>query len=248
MTRGPLPRALLLDKDGPIVPLEPTWSSWAADVLERLADLAPRDELASVLGVHPRTGSLDPDGLLAVGTVAAVAAALTSVVGSAADRPAEEVRRLVRATIAAADEHARSTVLAPEEGLVDLLTTCRSAGVAVAVVTNDDRSGTSSQLDAMGIAGLVDVVMCGDDGHQPKPSGGMLAAACEIIGVEAASALMVGDTLVDLLAAEDAGTSFALLRASRPGWLPEGARLVTSHLELLPVLVPGTGGASGRAG
>jgi phosphoglycolate phosphatase len=248
MTVGPSLRALLLDKDGPIVPLEPTWSTWAVEVLGRLADLAPREELAPALGVDPRTGSLDPDGLLAVGTVAAVAAALTSVVGSVADRPADEVRRLVRAAIAAAYERMRGTALAPDPGLVELLSRCRAAGVVVAVVTNDDRSGTSSQLDGLGIAGLIDVVVCGDDGHAPKPSGAMLTAACDALGVEVSAALMVGDTLVDLLAAEDAGTAFALLRGARPGWLPEDARLVSSHLDLAHSLIPSAEPTARREG
>ena len=241
MTRGPRLRALLLDKDGPIVPLEPTWSTWAVDVLGRLADLAPPEQLAAVLGVDPGSGSPDPDGLLAVGTVAAIAAALTSVVGSVADRRADEVRRLVRAAMAAADERMRGTALAPDPGLVELLSRCRAAGVVVAVVTNDDRSGTSSQLDGLGIAGLIDVVVCGDDGHAPKPSGAMLTAACDALGVDVTAALMVGDTLVDLLAAEDAGTAFALLRGVRPGWLPESARRVTTHLALVHLLCPSAG-------
>lgn len=231
-------RALLLDKDGPIVPLEPTWSMWATDVLARLSVHAPRIDLAAALGVHPRTGKLDPDGLLAVGTVAAVAASLTSVVGSFADRPTSDVRRLVRETIAEADAGMARVSLQPDPDLIRLLAACRASESPVAVVTNDDRAGTSSQLDALGLAGLIDVVVCGDDGHEPKPSGAMLGVACASLGVEASAALMVGDTLVDLLAAEAAGTRFALLRAVRPGWLPEDAVFARSLVDLVPVVAP----------
>lgn len=239
MSRGPRVRALLLDKDGPIVPLEPTWSAWATDLLARLSDLAPRVDLAAALGVDPRSGTLDPDGLLAVGTVAAVAAALTSVVGSFADRPASDVRRLVREAIAEADARRTGVALRPDADLIRLLAACRASELPVAVVTNDDRAGTSTQLDALGLAGLVDAVVCGDDGHEPKPSGAMLSVACAALDVEASTALMVGDTLVDLLAAEDAGTRFALLRAFRPGWLPEGATFARSLVDLVPLVTPG---------
>lgn len=241
MIRGPRPQALLLDKDGPIVPLTPTWSTWATDLLTRLSDLAPRVELAGALGVDPHDGTLDPDGLLAVGTVAAVAAALTSVVGSVTDRPAGEVRRVVRDAIAAADGGAARLTLRPDPDLIRLLATCRASRLPVAVVTNDDRESTVGQLGGLGVTGLIDVVVCGDDGHEPKPSGSMLLAACGSLGVEAPAALMVGDTLVDLLAAEDAGTGFALLRSSRPRWLPDRATFVESLSRLAQVVAPAAG-------
>jgi HAD superfamily hydrolase (TIGR01509 family) len=236
MTRRRVSRALLLDKDGPIVPLEPTWSTWAVVVLDRLGQLAPRQDLAAALGVHPGTGSVEPDGLLAVGTVAAVAAALASVVGSARERPIEETGTLVQRGMAAADAATSGLRLMPTRGMTSLLAACRAEAVPVALVTNDDRANTLRQLEALGLRTHIDVVVCADDGPEPKPSGAMLTAACALLEVAPSDAVMVGDTIVDLLAAADAGTGFALLRERRPGWLPDAAAIIRSPLEIARIL------------
>lgn len=245
VTAAPRVRGLLLDKDGPIVPLHPTWSAWAGRVLDSLEGQAPRASLAQVLDVDVTTGRLEPDGLLAVGTVAAVEAALVSVVFAHGGASAAGARGKVRSALRSADRRMTGVPLVAADGVRDLLLHCRTCAIPVAVVTNDTRASTQVQLETLGLADLVTVTVCGDDGHDPKPSGEMLRAACAALGIEPADALMVGDTLVDRLAAEDADTPFVVVREPRPSWSSRPVSVVRSVDELIPLLAPkGAGGAS----
>lgn len=215
------------------MPLHPTWSRWARSVLDDLGGSAPRSHLAAVLDVDATTGTLDPDGLLAVGTVAAVEAGLVSTLLAHTSGSADAVRTRVRSAVEAATGAISGHAPSPAPGVVQLLEHCWSEGIPVAIVTNDRREGTLAQLAAMGLLGLVDPVVCGDDGLEPKPSGAMLAAACTAMDVAPADALMVGDTRVDRLAAEDAGVPFVLLRDVRPVWAQDGTLTVRDAAELL---------------
>ncbi len=240
MTAVPRVEGLLLDKDGPIVPLHPTWSKWAVQVLDALADRAPREALADALAVDARTGVLDPDGLLAVGTGAAVEASLVSIVVGHGGMSAAGGRASVRLALRAADRRARAEPLVGADGVRDLLLHCRSHAVPVAVVTNDARTATRTQLKALGLADLVAVTVCGDDGHDPKPAGAMLRAACAALGVDPSASLMAGDTLVDRLAAEEADVPFVAVRERRPSWAPTSVPFVRRTVDLTGIVTPGT--------
>jgi len=68
----------------------------------------------------------------------------------------------------------------------------RSAGVRVAIITADRRFETEETLLILGIAHLVDLMVCGDDGVPAKPAPDALLAACERLGVAPAPGAGLG--------------------------------------------------------
>jgi len=220
-------RALLLDKDGPIVPLEPTWNRWADIVITDLDSLLPHQLAARVLNVDPANGRIDPDGLIATGTMSAIKMALIDTIASHTGHTRTIIEPKVSAAIRHADQQLASTPLNATDGIHTVVAACKEQAIGVAVVTNDHRSSALAQLDAVGLLPLVDVIVCGDDGHAPKPDPAMLAFALNALDVRATDAVMVGDTAVDYLAASACGTEFVLLRPTRPSWLPASVRHVT---------------------
>lgn len=87
------------------------------------------------------------------------------------------------------------------EGLVAL----EKAGIGRAVVTNKPRFFTEQLLEQLEVADLFGAVVAGDDGIRRKPAGDMLVAAARDLGCDIDSALMIGDSDNDVLAAREAG-------------------------------------------
>jgi phosphoglycolate phosphatase len=86
-------------------------------------------------------------------------------------------------------------------GLAEL----RALGLKLAVVTNKPRNMAIGLLSRLGLSQWLQLVMGGDGGLPRKPHPQALLTACELLGVPAAQALMVGDSYIDVLAARAAG-------------------------------------------
>ena len=93
----------------------------------------------------------------------------------------------------------------PYPGIGDVIARAKGAGRAVAIVTSTTRRCLDAVDEAAGIAGLVDVVVCEDDGLPLKPDPAPVRLALERLGVPAAGAVMIGDSPWDVLAARAAG-------------------------------------------
>ena len=98
---------------------------------------------------------------------------------------------------------ATQAVLFP--GVLEGLRTMYAADVKLAVVTNKPRFFTERLLAKLGVDSMMSTVVAGDDGVRRKPRGDMLIAACRAMGVDIDSALMIGDSDNDVLAAREAG-------------------------------------------
>jgi phosphoglycolate phosphatase len=90
-------------------------------------------------------------------------------------------------------------------GVAEGLAALHALGLSVAVVTNKPRKAAADLLDRLGLARWIDVLVAGDTGMNPKPHPQALVSACEQLAVPPAQALMVGDSLTDVLAARAAG-------------------------------------------
>jgi len=91
----------------------------------------------------------------------------------------------------------------PFAGVPAMLAGLRALGLRIGVVTGEDRPRTLSILETSGLARLIDaVVTASDAAGKPRPDGLWL---CErLLGAGPALAF-IGDTAVDLQAAERAG-------------------------------------------
>jgi phosphoglycolate phosphatase len=92
----------------------------------------------------------------------------------------------------------------PYPGALESLRAVREAGLRTAVVTNKQRRFSNSLLARLGLARWVDIVVGGDSCARRKPDPMPLLFACDSLGVPAAGALMVGDSVNDVQAARAA--------------------------------------------
>jgi phosphoglycolate phosphatase len=114
----------------------------------------------------------------------------------------------------------------------------------LAVLTNKPIASTRRILDGLDLARffLADLVAGGDGPHPRKPDPAGLRMLCDRAGVEPASALMVGDSIVDWRTARAAGTRVCLARYGfgfegfPVGELAPDERVIDSPAALLPLL------------
>lgn len=99
---------------------------------------------------------------------------------------------------------ARDAQLQPFDGIPGLLIELAATGTMLAVATGKSRVGLNRALVTTGWGRHFVTTRCADEGA-PKPDPWMLRDICEELGLDASSAVMVGDTTHDLGMANAAG-------------------------------------------
>ncbi|MFI4865990.1 MAG: phosphoglycolate phosphatase [Steroidobacterales bacterium] len=92
-------------------------------------------------------------------------------------------------------------------GVRDCLQQLHRQGLRLAVVTNKHKRLACGLLKRLALSEWIEVLIGGDSCARRKPDPQPLQLACEALQVEPAEALMVGDSLNDVLAARAAGVS-----------------------------------------
>ncbi len=90
-------------------------------------------------------------------------------------------------------------------GVAEGLGSLHALGLRLAVVTNKQRHFAVSLLQRLNLSRWIDVVVGGDTCERRKPDPQPLRFACNALRVDPPQALMVGDSMNDLLAARAAG-------------------------------------------
>jgi phosphoglycolate phosphatase len=208
------------DKDGTLIDFDFMWGRLAVAWVERLmadaGDGSLGKELYRSFGYDPGQRRTDPQSPLAIATTGQLQtiAAVTLYRHGIPWPEAEDRARLAFQTSA---DLPLDSLIRPAGEVTMLLEQLQRAGVRVAVVTTDHRAETIETLHILGIAHLVDAMVCGDDGLPSKPAPDMLLAACEQLGVTPARAVVVGDTMGDLLMAQRAGAGLKVAVLSGAG-------------------------------
>lgn len=101
-----------------------------------------------------------------------------------------------------------ATVLFP--GVEDVLQDVRDRGVKLSVLTNKPQNYTNVILRGLGIESLFSVVSAATPGVVHKPDRDVTLSVLAAMKTEAEDTLMVGDSVVDLQTAENAGLDCAL--------------------------------------
>ncbi|WP_303637788.1 phosphoglycolate phosphatase [Stenotrophomonas tuberculopleuritidis] len=102
------------------------------------------------------------------------------------------------------------------DGVTDALAQLRARHVPLAICTNKPAALVPPLLQHLGIGDAFALVLGGDSLPQRKPSGEPLRHIAAHFGLPVAQCLMVGDSLTDYRAADDAGMPIALVRYGYP--------------------------------
>ncbi|GMT01500.1 hypothetical protein PENTCL1PPCAC_23674, partial [Pristionchus entomophagus] len=201
-------KLVIFDKDGTLVDFHSMWIPWAkatVAMLEKETGIACGAAVYKTLGVDPLTCKVSM-GALAEKTLLGIRADVSKTLQSLGinQESADAICQV------AVPEAVKDGVTRPVCDLPTLFESLARRGVRSAVCTADSRRATVNQLDMLGIAPYMDLVVCGNDqGIVPKPSPHCAIQICKKLGVELSEALMVGDTVADVKMGRVAG-----LRAS----------------------------------
>ena len=102
------------------------------------------------------------------------------------------------------------------DGVAEALAQLRERAVPLAICTNKPVALVPPLLQHLGIGDAFALVLGGDSLPQRKPSGEPLRHIAAHFGLPVNACLMVGDSLTDYRAAEDAGMPIALVRYGYP--------------------------------
>ena len=190
-------RGVVFDKDGTLFDFQATWAGFQRRMIGEFADGDPAREaaLAEALDFDLETGRFRPGSVVVAETAEVVAERISPLL------PGRSARSIARRL----DEAAAGIEPVAVPGLPALLDRLAQAGLALGVATNDGESAAVRQLRAAGVADRFGFLAGYDSGWGAKPGPGQLLAFAAHAGLDPAEALMVGDSLHDLLAARAAG-------------------------------------------
>ncbi len=236
------PDLVAFDKDGTLIDFDQMWGrlarAWVAQLSAATGDQDLAQDLYRSLGYDPRQKRTAPGSPLAIATTGQLQtiAAATLYRRGAPWTEAEDRTRL--AFQSAGTDLPLADLIHPVGDVAGLFGRLRGAGVGVAVVTTDHRTETEQALDLLGVAHLVDHLVCGDDGFPSKPAPDMLLAVCARSGIAPARCAVVGDTVADLLMSRRAGAGFkaaVLTGAGDPVQLGAHADVVLDSIDEIAV-------------
>ncbi len=135
----------------------------------------------------------------------------------------------------------RLKLVVPFPHTLATLETLRSFHVRLAAVTSRSRVSSLGSLDGAGLSGLLEVTISAEDAPRTKPDPDPLLLALERLGVNAAEAVMIGDTLADIQAGKAAGmkTIAALYGFAGPSLQSAPADyFIRDIAEVVPLVMP----------
>jgi phosphoglycolate phosphatase len=100
---------------------------------------------------------------------------------------------------------AQEVVLYP--GVLDTMNKLKGLELRIGLVTNNGRKGTNLTLKRLGLKLFFDAIVTRDDCEEMKPDPGPVRKVLEELKVGAGEAIFVGDGVMDIMAAREAGLS-----------------------------------------
>jgi phosphoglycolate phosphatase len=200
---------VVFDKDGTLISFEAMWAGWARRLAARLEAVTRRPvagDVFAAIGFDPVGDRVLPGGPLAVATMAGI----EERIGAVLRRWCPSIPAARRALAEAWFEPDPVELAVPLADLPGLFAALISSGKTIAVATTDDREPTEATLAALGVAGIVATLVCGDDDGPTKPAPEAFAAVCDRVSLPVERCAMVGDTPADLRMARLAGAGLVV--------------------------------------
>jgi choline dehydrogenase len=195
--RALAPGLIIFDKDGTLLDFHRMWGTWITELGRRLqTTLGPAvaSRLYEVMDFDLNTGYIAPKGHLAVTPMAELRNLTITVL-----REFNFDSTALEAALLSAWHSPDPVLLAyPLTNLTILFKTLQAEGLKIAINTSDDRTSTEATLASLGLAGLIDALVCADDGLPIKPAPETVLSICRSLDIAPSQTVVVGDNADDL--------------------------------------------------
>ncbi len=223
--------AILFDKDGTLVDFQRTWGPAVHSVMQDLAAgrRSTYERLAAVSGFVVSEQRFLPDSLLIAHPIGVWGPLWAQAVGREADPDflAEIDRQLCDAT---------TSHLVPIGEPGKLMAILADRGYRLGMISNDAEMTARAHARKLGVDRILQFVAGYDSGFGSKPEPGQILAFAKAENVITSQIAVVGDTVLDLVAAHAAGAmAIGVLTGPAPAetLLPEADAILASAEELL---------------
>ncbi len=206
---------VIFDKDGTLLDFKQTWigilREFFAAIARRTA-ISPELEhqLQQAIGVDLDQAAIDAYGPLSMGTDSETNAVLTGCLYRGGLRWDTAARIVAEAGVEAFTGKVRKENVQASSGAIDLLKTLKSRGNKTAVATNDNTRDASHDMEIIGAAALIDVVVGADLVQNAKPAPDMVLKIISELDTSPERAVMVGDAISDLTAGKNAAVGLTI--------------------------------------
>lgn len=200
-------RGLLFDKDGTLIDFNATWSVVMDRLLDELApDAKTKAPMGRAAGYDPETRRFMPGSAIAAGTVEDCVRLWANF------RPDLELSHMIDRSEAIAAETVAGGALVPvHENIAEIMADLSASGYRLGVATNDSEAAARQHLEVAGILDAFEFIVGADSGHGAKPGPGMLLGFAEATGLDPTEIAMIGDSMHDIVSAEQAGMRIGVL-------------------------------------
>ena len=207
---------IVFDKDGTLIDFHALWGPRMVKSAEALRtahgpDTVSLENLYLASGYDHQSGRTCSQGPLATAPVRDLEIVVATVLfqsGLAWDKARALVNQHFSPVMSALPKPAE---IKARGDVRSVLMRLRAAGFRLAVATSDNRGPTEVALEAIGVAELVDLTLCGDDTTGPtKPDPLALEYLGEQLDIPVGRMVMVGDTVSDMEMANQAGAALAV--------------------------------------
>jgi phosphoglycolate phosphatase len=212
--------AILFDKDGTLLQFLPLWGKWAGVMtslmtesirtLGKVLDFEPKLLLGVELDEKFQVTDFDLQGPLSIASIPEIEGALAWQLYTRGMSWNQAMQRVREIRIMADEEVERERPVVPLPGLLSFLSRCTEAGLPLAVVTADQTAEAVKHLQWLGVADGFKAIMGRDRVINGKPSPEIVYKVCELLDVQPARTVLIGDTAGDMQAGRLAGVGLTI--------------------------------------
>lgn len=194
---------ILFDKDGTLIELDILWSSWFDELWNKILKENPKttlikENIAQSIGLDITHREISAKGPLAIGTLEDITIILSFHLYSDGT-PWNDAVKIVRNSI----EDIHRTIDWEESlqlirQLEPFLKQAKEKGIKLSVVTSDDTDIAILHLQLLKIDHYFDSIIGSESISRPKPFPDIGIQACEEMGINAKTVIVIGDTNADM--------------------------------------------------
>lgn len=202
-------KGILFDKDGTLIEFHNVWHNITGKILEELnKNYNLSKELIGEIKVASgyQENGFSKESIIQYYATSQIAEMWYRIINKSNDTSSiscEEIMEIFKEK--AMDEDVEIKAL---EGVQELLFYLKSKNYKLGVATADTMSSTVSSLQKADILHYFDYIGCDEEGIHPKPASDMALRFCVENQLKPENILIVGDSVTDMLFAENAGASF----------------------------------------
>jgi len=208
-------KGILFDKDGTLIEFEDTWHKIFKEIFRTLQEQyglskAKTDQIKEISGFLE--DSFKKESLIQYATVDEITSQWEDVIADSFFTQ-QRLKQIM-------EEHSKDSAveIAPMPGAIKTVKSLYNEGYILGLATADSKESTLDNLKRLGIKDCFHFIGSDDGFYRGKPDPHMGESFCEAHGMVPEEVLYVGDSVTDMVFAEECGFHFIGIKGTNNSW------------------------------